>query len=40
MLGLGTELHNFDKLYDMVRAKIDTGLDLQCFSNNGILALY
>ena len=31
MLGLGTELHNFNELYDMVQARIDTGLDLQCF---------
>ena len=32
-LGLGTELHNFNELYDTVQTRIDTGLDLQCFPN-------
>ena len=30
-LGLGTELHNYGKLYDTVQARIDTGLELRCF---------
>ena len=30
-LGLGTELHNFNKLYNTVQARIDTGMDLQHF---------
>ena len=33
MLGPGTELHNFNKLYNTVQARIGTGLDLQCFPN-------
>ena len=33
MLGFGTELHNFNELYDTVQARINTGLDLQCFPN-------